>query len=386
MKRFLSENSTMLKIAGLILVFVVLFVLSLIRFLPTFGKADLTNAQPIYKENRLYYNNLDRENQFLYDALIAAVEDYAEFTEEIQYVYTSEDFNTVVEHIIADHPEYFFVDFDKLESYVSETHTKVRVVYQEDLDTVKAMRDELEQHISEITEITDSLETDFEKELYIHDYLIENCSYLVDSEGSGYTSNTAYGALCEGSAYCDGYALAFKLLMDRAGLFCCVVEGFAGGLPHMWNMVCIDGQFYHVDVTWDDSDNSEYSDMLYHGYFNLSTEKISANHTITESINFPHATADNDYYDSIGCSAADNASLRSILHEALVTAAENGRDYIEIKIAYDCTDGEINTAFHDVLAIINAEGKYTFADAFIPSYCTEDKRIINYKIFYEVTE
>ncbi len=386
MKRFLTKNSTVLKITGLILVFVVLFVLSLIRFLPTFGQADLTDVEPIYKENSLYYNNLSRENQFLYDALIESIEDYGEFTEEIRYVYTSEDFNTVVEHIIADHPEYFFVDFDRLESYVSETHTKVRVVYQADLDTVKAMRDELEERVTEIMDITDTFETEFEKELFIHDYLIENCSYLVNNEGSGYTSNTAYGALCEGSAYCDGYALAFKLLMDRAGLFCCVVEGFADELPHMWNMVCIDGQFYHVDVTWDDSDNSEYSDMLYHGYFNLSTDRISSNHTIAESINFPPAVVENDYYDSIGSTAVDEATLRSILHESLVKAAENGRDYIEIKIAYDCTDGQIATAFHDILAIINAEGEYSFADAFIPSYCTDNKRIINYKIFYEVTE
>lgn len=386
MKQFLQKNATKLKITGLIIVFIALFILSLIRFLPTFGQADLTGAEPIYKENRLYYNNLSRKNQFLYDALVVAIDEYAEFTEEIRYTYTSEDFNKVVEHIIADHPEYFFVDFDKLESYVSETHTKVRVVYQSDIDTVKSMREELNARVDEIVSAVEGLESEFEKELYFHDYLVENCSYLTEAESSEYTSNTAYGALCEGMAYCDGYALAFKLLMNKADMFCCVVEGSIDDLPHMWNMVSIDGRFYHVDVTWNDSDNAEHKDMLYHGYLNLTTEKILQNHVIAEGINFPPATDTYDYYDAIGCTATDNATLRSVLHESLMTAAENGRDYIEIKIAYDCSDDEINTAFHDVIAIINAEGTHSFADAFTPSYCTEDKRIINYKIFYEVTE
>ena len=386
MKQFLRKNATRLKITGLIIVFIALFVLSLIRFLPTFGQADLTEAEPIYKENKLYYNNLTRKNQFLYDALEVAIDGYAEFTEGIHYTYTSEDFNKVVEHIIADHPEYFFVDFDNLESYVSETHTRVRIVYQNDIDTVKTMREELSARVDEIVSAVEDFESEFEKELYIHDFLVENCSYLTEAESSEYTSNTAYGALCEGMAYCDGYALAFKMLMNSADMFCCVVEGSVNDLPHMWNIVSVDGEFYHVDVTWNDSDNAEHTDMFYHGYLNLTTEKILKNHTMSNEIAFPPADVAYDYYDAIGCTATDDATLRSILHQSLVEAADCGRDYIEIKISYDCTDDEINTAFHDVIAIINAEGEHSFADAFIPSYCTEDKRIINYKIFYEVTE
>ncbi|MBQ8696703.1 MAG: hypothetical protein IJ519_03190, partial [Clostridia bacterium] len=369
---------------GLVLVFAILFLLTLHRFLPTFGQADLTDAQPIYRENRLYFNNLTRKNQFLYDALVETINEYGELSEEIRYTYTSEDFNDVVEHIIADNPEYFFVDFDKLESFVSETHTMVRVVYQTDIDTIKAMREELDAKVEEIVSHTEDMETEFERELYLHDYLVRNCTYLTEPGTENYEHNTAYGALCRGEAYCDGYALAFKLLVNRADMFCCVVEGTVDGIDHMWNIVGVDGIFSHVDVTWNDSDNADGDGMLYHGYMNLTEERMLKNRTIYEHVELPIADEQFDYYDAIRCTATDDSSLRSVLHDALVDAKSAGRDYIEIKIAYQCSDGEIKEAFHDVIGIINAEGEHKFIDAFTPSYCTDDKRIINYKIFYEV--
>lgn len=62
----------------------------------------------------------------------------------------------------------------------------------------------------------------------------------------------AYGPLVEKNGVCDGYAWAFKTLMDEAGIECSCVTGFLKddmSLGHMWNLVKIDGQYYHVDVT-----------------------------------------------------------------------------------------------------------------------------------------
>ena len=61
---------------------------------------------------------------------------------------------------------------------------------------------------------------------------------------------TSYGAFVNHNAVCQGYALAFKVLMDRAGIPCCYVSSDA--INHAWNMVRLDGNWYHVDVTWDD--------------------------------------------------------------------------------------------------------------------------------------
>lgn len=107
--------------------------------------------------------------------------------------------------------------------------------------------------------------TDLEKIVAAHDWLILNCQYdpyvangkrdYTTADGTTYTKDrlvyTSYGAFVEGNSVCQGYALAFKTLMNRADIPCCYVNGTG----HAWNMVQLDGAWYYVDVTWDDPAN-----------------------------------------------------------------------------------------------------------------------------------
>ena len=113
--------------------------------------------------------------------------------------------------------------------------------------------------------VTSPSNTDIENELAIHDYLVENVSY-VDTGDSSYN---AYSALINGIAVCSGYTECFKTFMDMLGIENGTVSGEAGNEQHIWNTVMLDGQWYHVDVTWDDPIGSsfEYTD---HAYFNIS--------------------------------------------------------------------------------------------------------------------
>lgn len=106
--------------------------------------------------------------------------------------------------------------------------------------------------------------TDLEKVVSAHDWLVANCQYdpyvgtgenqYIASDGTVYSEEpavyTSYGAFVNHNVVCQGYALAFKVLMDRAGIPCCYVRSDA--MHHAWNMVQLDGNWYHVDVTWDD--------------------------------------------------------------------------------------------------------------------------------------
>ncbi len=102
--------------------------------------------------------------------------------------------------------------------------------------------------------------TDLEK---VISALVTNCQYdpyigtggkYIASDGTVYNDEpavyTSYGAFVNHNVVCQGYALAFKVLMDRAGIPCCYVKSDA--MNHAWNMVQLDGNWYHVDVTWDD--------------------------------------------------------------------------------------------------------------------------------------
>ena len=83
--------------------------------------------------------------------------------------------------------------------------------------------------------------------LAVHDWLVRHVSYDQDDSRA---SHTAYGLFANATAVCEGYSQAFMLAMERLGVPCVIVR--SEDMEHQWNMVCIDGTWYHVDVTWDD--------------------------------------------------------------------------------------------------------------------------------------
>lgn len=95
--------------------------------------------------------------------------------------------------------------------------------------------------------------SDVEKVKAAHDWLVENVHY-VDRPGK---DQTAYSALVEKQTVCAGYANALKLMLDKMGIPNHTKMGtITGGELHLWNIVELDGQWYHVDPTWDYPGNS----------------------------------------------------------------------------------------------------------------------------------
>jgi hypothetical protein len=114
-------------------------------------------------------------------------------------------------------------------------------------------------------------ESDAERVTAIHDYIARTAAYdyaSYEAINGGATPQTsplvaqsqeAYGILVAHTAVCTGYAQAFLLLAEAAGLDAAVVTGTATGLTtggHAWNMVLLDREWLVVDVTWDDNDET----------------------------------------------------------------------------------------------------------------------------------
>lgn len=108
---------------------------------------------------------------------------------------------------------------------------------------------------AKLTEILASLipadAEDAEKVRLVHDYIVTHVTYAaVDA-----SSHSAYAALFDGKAVCQGYAsLAYRML-ERLNVPVEIVEGSVNGDPnqrHAWNLVQVDGRWRHLDVTWDD--------------------------------------------------------------------------------------------------------------------------------------
>ena len=132
--------------------------------------------------------------------------------------------------------------------------------------------------------------SEYEKELAIHDWIIDWVSY--DEEANSNSPNASpdpdnnnpYGALFRGKAICSGYTSTFQLFMDLLGIECITIEGIysATGQEHAWNMVRIDGEWYCVDVTWNDPIGG--GDYSRHIYFNVTSQFMrETNHQWDES-------------------------------------------------------------------------------------------------------
>ncbi|MET3209127.1 UNVERIFIED_CONTAM: L-amino acid N-acyltransferase YncA [Paenibacillus sp. PvR008] len=89
--------------------------------------------------------------------------------------------------------------------------------------------------------------TDHEKVKAIHDWIVVRLKY--DETQQKYT---AYDGLKTGSTVCQGYSLLAYKMLERAGITNRIVEGRAGGQLHAWNLILLDGHWYHMDTTWDD--------------------------------------------------------------------------------------------------------------------------------------
>ena len=149
-----------------------------------------------------------------------------------------------------------------------------------------------------LTEIAPDTLSPYERELAIHDYIVGCVEYDSDElsqlPGRGGANNTnPYGALVEGFAVCSGYSSSFQLLATLAGLECITVRGEANMIreEHAWNMVRLDGEWYCVDVTWDDpSGLGRVSEELKHRYFNVTGEFMRATRHYWDEDSVPEAT------------------------------------------------------------------------------------------------
>ena len=140
--------------------------------------------------------------------------------------------------------------------------------------------------------------TEAEKVVAIHNYICDHVDYDYDglSDSSNTVKYTAYGALCNGKAVCNGYAVLFYRMCKEAGLSVRIISGTANGGLHAWNIVKVGDVYYAVDSTWDGQDAQTLNQYL------LKSEKdFSADHTrsaeyTTEEFNDTYPMALNSYY------------------------------------------------------------------------------------------
>jgi hypothetical protein len=172
---------------------------------------------------------------------------------------------------------------------------------------------------------------DFEKELAIHDYIVDNVVYD-SSTVLNDSVFTIYGALIKGKAVCHGYAEAFEYLAYLAGLNSTIVLGEATSngvtIGHAWNLVKLNNEYYHVDTTWDDPVTSDGRNLRIYDYFNITDSVIMKDHSWNTS----------DYQKSVGTKynyfSYNNMEVAGLLNLKVYLQNEfdKGNELITVKV------------------------------------------------------
>lgn len=271
------------------------------------------------KMDKFYYNQLSDTAKIIYDEILANEGMLKTGTAQIRFrkntfddilsksngmSILSTEYQNAVDAIKYDKMDIFYLDFTKI-ALRAVTYTmgneKSYDVYlspigegEKYLEDHFEKKEEIEQLLLEVEYkkgeiIENAIGTNYQKIQYVHNWLIDNISY--DQTYDKMHTRNIYGALIDGEVVCEGYAKAFKYLLDELEIPCIVVSGEAinsegHSEAHMWNYVLINDVWYAVDVTWDDPilvNSNKLPEKSRYRYF-CQGDNINENHFLSSRI------------------------------------------------------------------------------------------------------
>lgn len=264
---------------------------------------------------RYCYFELTPEEQSIYTVVLDSIYDMPERI-EIPKMNTA-NLNRIFTAISYDNPDLFCLGLN-CKVYTEGLKTYFEPTYSMTLEEYKKQQEELKTVVPVILKGAEKYSSLYEKELYIHDYIVSNTVY-VEPEISP-NANSVYGCLVEGKASCEGYSRAFQYLLSALNIDNRLVTGEStedgeNYIGHMWNYVVLDGNGYFVDVTWDDPKTE--TQVLRHTFFNVTTNDILLEHRDIEQV-LPLCTATKYNYFMY-----ENAFVNNVATEQLEIAVEN---------------------------------------------------------------
>ena len=207
-----------------------------------------------------------------------------------------------------------------------------------------------------------------EKELAVHDKLAELIHYDDNSLSVlGIQSKNAadpYGGLIYHNVICTGYALTFALMMEMLGIETIVVEGTnRAGSAHAWDMVRLDGEWYCVDLTWDDLDPEHGQIYVKHQYFNSTSDSFYEHDHRWERQDYPEAASNEMSYAAHFCESADSLEAASRIIENAIASGRGDICIIpEGEIFFDLSARHYDRddIFYDIMELIYDRRLFTY--------------------------
>ncbi|MBQ2800192.1 MAG: fibronectin type III domain-containing protein [Lachnospiraceae bacterium] len=273
-----------------------------------------------------------------------------------EYGLTVSQVQKVIFAIEADCPELFWFSGSfgygyNSENIVTKIYPKVEADYAE-VEARKEAQNNIEAGIQPYLVAIDQAKAegadDMEMELLIHDMILEAVDYEY-IPGTRTPQSAAYahsivGLFQQRGVVCEGYAKGFHMLMTYAGIDTIYAVGYGNGGGHAWNLVCLDGIWYNIDITWNDPDNKvPHHDGIIYRFYNCSSD-FFGNHVYMPTVfkgmyEVPETNADTcNYYHYYGLyvtpeKVSGETAFVDFMTNALKKAADRG-DYL-LQFAFD---------------------------------------------------
>ena len=297
-----------------------------------------------------YFNQLPSSYNEIYRELYTRLSS-GEDSAEIFAAVTVDDFWKAYYAVLADHPELFWigasaqVQSNAITNLVSGYEVETTVAPEER----PAMKAALDQAAAECIAQTDETWSDYGRIKSVYEYIINTTEY----NASAPDNQCVQSALLSHASVCAGYAKAFQYILHRMGYFCTYITGtIPGGGDHAWNVVRIDGNYYHVDVTWGDpvfAGNYEGGTgltVMNYNYLCCTDAEILPTHTPDGTIPLPECTDGSYNFYRINGMYYDTFD-RDVIYNALMESVHSGSNSIVMKFgsreAYDAAKQELFT-------------------------------------------
>lgn len=266
-----------------------------------FNPEDIKINKLQVKKSTFYYNTLTDEQKKIYASISNAVKNIKNKAKVIDYNYIDDsttmiDTKIAIQNFFLDHPEVFYVKneytvstIDLLNSKRIEVELNYNIENEIELNAqINNINDVLDQIISNTKNMNE-----FDTELYIHDQICGMSTYYKYNNINDVPEecHSIYGCLISKKAVCDGLSKAFMLALNKAGIESIIVTGNLQEQAHAWNMVKLDDEWYHVDITSNKSIKSDGNEKIIHSYFNITDTQIKTTNSLDMEGKLPIANS-----------------------------------------------------------------------------------------------
>ena len=251
--------------------------------------------------DRFYYNKLQDDEKVIYKKLYTGIED---LSDGISLENAKDKFSTemvlpkIIQALEFDNPHFFYCDFSSYVTDVTNQQINITFSYMGNQEDIADTKKDIEKNVNKLMkQINGYPSNDHEKVLAIHNGMVRSVKYHPEPMDTNSKSDTSTkgmenadirGPILRKEAGSRGISKAYKFLLNLIGIKSIVVSGIlkSSKQSHYWNIVKIDGEVYHHDLSLDIKKSTQ--EEVAYDYFNLTDIQIKNSHAFPDD--FPRSS------------------------------------------------------------------------------------------------